>query len=425
MQKTPSIGIGLCGLGTVGSGLVNIFKHQANQLDNCQLVAIGARRTNPLCDTNAFVLQDIFAVAKDPHVDILVELIGGTDTARELIITAMQNGKHIVTANKALIAECGTELFAIAHRNNVALRYEAAVAAGTPIVSVLQNHLRANHILSCVGIINGTSNFILTKMREEHLSFDNALALAQEKGYAEADPTFDIGGTDIAHKLAILLREAFAADVAWQSIERQPLKRVQAEDVQAASELGYTIKMIGRAVRTEEDAIEASVYPMLIKKGHMLSDIEGTMNGILVTSEPLGKSFYYGAGAGAGPTASSVAADIVAVSSYLNANAVMPKAPSVRSTPLVAFAKQQFAFYWRLLVPNCTGVLASIATCAAQQSINIEALLQKESTDETTEVIILTFPVSTAALEAVQIRLQEHYPSIQSNYLPILATEYE
>ncbi|MCB1615327.1 MAG: homoserine dehydrogenase, partial [Pseudomonadales bacterium] len=311
--------IGLCGLGTVGSGVFNTLKNNASTISAkaasaIEVVHVGARSDNPCCDTSGVRLsRDIFEVARDPDVDVLVELIGGVETAKELIETAIKNGKHIVTANKALIAEHGNTLFELAALHNVMFAYEAAVAGGIPIIKALREGLAANRIEWVAGIINGTGNFILTEMGDKGRAFDEVLKEAQELGYAEADPTFDVEGIDAAHKLVILASLAFGIPLDSKKVFTEGISRLSTRDVGYAAELGYRIKHLGIA-RKKDEGIELRVHPTLIPKEQVIANVDGVMNAVMVWGDTVGPTLYSGPGAGSGPTASSVIADLVDVS---------------------------------------------------------------------------------------------------------------
>ncbi|MGB1685938.1 MAG: homoserine dehydrogenase, partial [Pseudomonadales bacterium] len=313
--------VGVCGLGTVGSGLFKIFQHGADEIGRKtaampQLVQVGCRRDHPDCDLTATnVTRDIFDVARNPEVDILVELIGGTDVAKDLVLEAIGNGKHIVTANKALIALHGDEVFAAADRQGVTVRYEASIAGGIPIVKAIREGLAGNRINWLAGIINGTSNFILSEMSRpgSNRSFEDVLKEAQALGYAEADPTFDVEGIDAAHKLTILASIAFGIPLNFPALFTEGISRITSADIEFARELGYRIRHLGIGRRLP-DGVELRVHPALVKNDQMLAQVDGVMNAVMVGSDAAGPTLYYGAGAGAGPTASAVMADIIDLS---------------------------------------------------------------------------------------------------------------
>lgn len=296
-----SLKIGVCGLGTVGSGVVNIFNaHHGLIQQRCnadlQLVHIGARRDNPNCDTSSYrVSRDVFDVVRDPNVDVVVELMGGTTVARDLVTQAIEAGKHVVTANKALIAEYGNELVALAERAQVALRFEAAVAGGIPIIKVLRESLAANVVSGVAGIINGTGNFILTEMANAGRSFDDVLAEAQALGYAEADPTFDIDGTDAAHKLVILASLAFGIPLDADAAVTEGIDKVTPEDLEFAKELGFCVKHLGIA-RRNGNAIDLRVHPTLIPTHRQIARVDGVLNAVMVEADAVGEIVLTGPG---------------------------------------------------------------------------------------------------------------------------------
>ena len=307
--------IGICGLGTVASGVVNIFNdHQGLISSRCgadvALIHIGARRDNPNCDTSAYrVSRDLGAVVEDPAVDVVVELIGGTTTARDLVTKALTAGKHVVTANKALIAECGNELASLADAQGVSLRFEAAVAGGIPVIKTLREALAANEITGISGIINGTGNFILTEMSSAGRSFGDVLAEAQALGYAEADPTFDVDGTDAAHKLAILASIAFGTPVGTENVAKEGIDLITPEDLEFAAELGFRVKHLGIARRTGE-AVDLRVHPTLLPERQLLARVDGVLNAVRIEGDAVGELVLTGPGAGSLPTASAVCADL-------------------------------------------------------------------------------------------------------------------
>ncbi|MFT7300782.1 MAG: homoserine dehydrogenase, partial [Porticoccus sp.] len=313
-----SVKIGICGLGTVGSGVVNVLNRNAGEISaraGCQIVItqVGARRDNPACEFDDIsVSRDIFEVADNPDIDILVELIGGTTVAKDLVFRAIENGKHVVTANKALIAEFGNEIFKAAKEKGVTVAFEAAVAGGIPIIKAIREGLSANRIEWLAGIINGTGNFILTEMRDKGRDFADVLKEAQALGYAEADPTFDVEGIDAAHKLVILASLAFGIPLQFEKVFTEGISKVDSQDVAYAQQLGYCIKHLGiarRSTYSDNGGIELRVHPTLIPAKQLIANVDGVMNAVLVKGDAVGPTLYYGAGAGAEPTASSVIAD--------------------------------------------------------------------------------------------------------------------
>ena len=400
---SKSVTVGIVGLGTVGSGTVNVLQRNAEEIASrvgrpIEISHIGARRDNPNCDiTGIKVSRDVFAVAADPDVDILVELIGGTTTARDLILQAIANGKHVVTANKALIAENGSEICTAAHAKGVDVAFEASVAGGIPILKSLGEGLAANHIKWVAGIINGTGNFILTEMREKGRAFVDVLAEAQALGYAEADPTFDVEGIDAAHKLTILASIAYGIPLQFSKVYTEGISKLTTEDVDAAEQFGYRIKHLGIAKDTGK-GIELRVHPTLIPKRRLIANVDGVMNAVLVKGDAVGPTLYYGAGAGADPTASAVVADLVDVVRAMTADpenrvphlAFQPDALS--DTPILPMEEIETAYYLRLQASDKPGVLADITRILGENGISIEALVQKEAAagENSVPIILLT-----------------------------------
>ena len=386
------INIGICGLGTVGSGTVNVLSRNLVDINaraqcDIHLAHIGARRDNPACDTSSVkISRDIFEVVNDPQIDIVVELIGGTTIAKDVIMTALGNGKHVVTANKALVAEFGTELFAQAEANGVTLSYEAAVAGGIPIISALREGLSANKIEWLAGIINGTGNFILTEMRDKGRDFADVLAEAQALGYAEADPTFDVEGIDAAHKLVILASLAFGMPLQYDNVSCEGISNIEPVDVAYATELGYRIKHLGVARFVEGQGIELRVHPTLIPESCLIANVDGVMNAVMVKGNAVGPTMFYGPGAGAEATASAVISDVVRVARNLaggsSLQAMVPSlgysADALEDYNVLPIEAAETAFYLRISVEDKPGALSQIAQILSDEGISIEALIQKE-----------------------------------------------
>ncbi|WP_415882549.1 homoserine dehydrogenase [Neptuniibacter sp. QD34_54] len=393
--------VGICGLGTVGGGTFNVLKRNAEEIARRAgrkiiVEEVGARDTNPDCDTKGTqITNDIFAVAKNPEIDVVVELIGGYDVAKELVLTAIEHGKHVVTANKALIAVHGNEIFEAAQKKNVMVAFEASVAGGIPIIKAIREGLSANKINWLAGIINGTGNFIMTEMRDKGRAFEDVLAEAQELGYAEADPTFDVEGIDAAHKLTILASLAFGVPLQFEKAFTEGISKITREDVQYAEELGYRIKHLGITRRTD-NGVELRVHPTLIPESALIANVNGVMNAVLVDGDAVGQTMYYGAGAGAEPTASAVVADIVDVVRTLTADrdnrvphlAFQPT--ELSDAPILPIEQTESAYYLRMNAQEKPGVLAKISSILGAQDINIEAIIQKETTEDQVPVIILT-----------------------------------
>ena len=404
-EKGKSIKVGIAGIGTVGAGTVNVLKRNADEIARrvgrpIEITHVASRRTEHACDlTGIKVSTDVFAVAGDPDVDILVELIGGTDTARELVLTAIGNGKHIVTANKALIAEHGNAIFTAAHEKGVDVAFEASVAGGIPILKSLGEGLAANHIKWIAGIINGTGNFILTEMRDHGRAFDDVLAEAQQLGYAEADPTFDVEGIDAAHKLTILASIAFGIPLQFSKVYTEGISKLTTEDVRAAEQLGYRIKHLGIAKDTG-NGIELRVHPTLVPQDVLLASVNGVMNAVMIDGDAVGPTLFYGAGAGAEPTASAVVADIIELGRALTADhdERVPylgfHAEQMSETPVLPIEDVECSFYIRLHVQDKTGVLADITRILTEHSISIEAMFQKDVEEgEPVPIVLLTHKV--------------------------------
>lgn len=395
--------IGICGLGTVGAGTFNVLARNHEEIvarAGCEIeiTHIGARRDNPNVELGSVkVSRDIFEVVDDPEVDVLVELIGGTTVAKDLVMRAIANGKHVVTANKALIAEHGNEIFAAANKQGVSVAFEAAVAGGIPIIKAIREGLSANKIEWLAGIINGTGNFILTEMRDKGRDFADVLAEAQALGYAEADPTFDVEGIDAAHKLVILASLAFGIPLQFEKVFTEGISNISPVDVNFAEELGYRIKHLGVASRTVK-GVELRVHPTLIPAKRLIANVNGVMNAVLVKGDAVGPTLYYGAGAGSEPTASSVIADIVDVARTLSAEpkhrvpylAFQPD--SLNDTPVLSIDDVETAYYLRMSALDKPGVLSKVSQILSNAGISIEAIIQKEAPDdvETVPLIILT-----------------------------------
>jgi homoserine dehydrogenase len=408
-----TLNIGLCGLGTVGAGVLELLRERAEMLTarsglQMSLVHAGTRRERPdlaLGDTRQSA--DLLAVARDPEVDVVVELIGGTTLARELVAAALQAGKHVVTANKALIAEHGMELLAIAEEQGVALRFEAAVAGGIPIIKTLREGLAANQVASVAGIINGTGNFILTEMAAHGRDFADVLAEAQALGYAEADPSFDVDGTDAAHKLVILASVAYGVPLAIDAPFMEGVDRVSAIDLQYAKELGYRIKHLGIA-RRQGERLELRVHPTLLPASEQLATVDGVLNAVRVQGDAVGEVLLTGAGAGSLPTASAVMADLVDIARAMRAGETR-LAPSLgvpidalRGLAIVPADEVVTPWYLRMTAADRPGVMAGIARVLSERGISIESLIQKPPArgEDRVPVVILTNPASKAYLDA-------------------------
>ena len=394
--------IGLLGLGTVGGGTVTVLTRNAAEIARragreIRIARAAAMQYNPEIhglDQIGLIGNDAFAVVEDPEIDIVIELIGSYSPARELVLKAIANGKHVVTANKALIARHGNEIFAAAREQGVVVAFEAAVAGGVPIIKALREGLAANHIEWIAGIINGTGNFILTEMRDKGRDFADVLAEAQALGYAEADPTFDVEGIDAAHKLTILGSLAFGIPLQFEKTFTEGISRIQAQDVAYAAELGYRIKHLGIARRSGH-GIELRVHPTLIPHRRLIANVDGVMNAVLVKGDAVGPTLYYGAGAGALPTASAVVADVLDVARVLTSdpgNRVPHLAfqhDEIADIPVLPMAEVETAYYLRIAALDQPGVMAEIAGILGSEGISIEAIKQKEPEEGDTHVPLI------------------------------------
>jgi len=407
------ISIGICGLGTVGYGSFTVFAKNSAEISRrsgLEIVVshIATRRIKEGQDVgDVKVSADVFAVAEDPDVNIVLELIGGYDTARELVLRAIANGKHVVTANKALIAVHGNEIFSAAKQNNVVVAYEAAVAGGIPIIKAIREGLSANHIQWLAGIINGTGNFILTEMKENSSEFSAVLKQAQDLGYAEADPTFDVEGIDAAQKLTILASIAFGIPLQFDKAYTEGISKVTIEDIRYAGELGYRIKHLGIA-RKSEKGIELRVHPTLISQDNLIANVNGVMNAVMVQGDAVGPTLFYGAGAGAQPTASAVVADVIDVARTLShpentIPALAFQEGSLSDIPVLPISEIISEYYLRIMARDKAGVLADITEILGDFSINIEAVIQKEPRDhdahQLLSVIILTDEIQESIMD--------------------------
>lgn len=413
-----SIKLAILGLGTVGTGVINLINDNLDELKRRSgrdiiITEVGTRRQRDDIDANIMQNSDLMAIAASANVDIIIEVIGGTTLAKDVIMHAIKHGKHVVTANKALLAEHGNEIFAFAEANNVHVAYEAAVAGGIPIIKVMREALAANKIDWLAGIINGTGNFIMTEMRDKGRPFADVLSEAQELGYAEADPTFDVEGIDAAHKLALLASIAFGIPLQFDSVYCEGITGITLQDVNYAEELGYRIKHLGFAVRrngkgdTDAAGIELRVHPTLIPQDALLANVNGVKNAVLVNSHPLGQTLYCGDGAGAGATASAVMADVMDLVRVLGSKDNDDQSNNGHHVPHLAFIPEQLSdtpilraeqmitgYYLRVHAYDSPGVLADITRILSDAGINIDAILQKPAHKVgQVPVIILTLPV--------------------------------
>jgi homoserine dehydrogenase len=431
------IKVGLLGIGTVGAGTFTVLKRNqeeirrraGREIEIAMVADLDTERAKAIVGSSVVVVKDAHQIVDNPDIDIVVELIGGYGIARELVMKAIANGKHVVTANKALLATHGTEIFRAAQERGVMVAFEAAVAGGIPIIKALREGLTANRIQWIAGIINGTTNFILSEMRDKGLDFDVVLKEAQRLGYAEADPTFDIEGVDAAHKATIMSAIAFGIPVQFDKAHVEGITNLQASDIRYAEKLGYRIKLLGITKRVA-NGIELRVHPTLIPTNRLIANVEGAMNAVLVQGDAVGATLYYGKGAGAEPTASAVIADLVDITRLATADpehrvpylAFQPNEMS--DTPILPMSEITTSYYLRICVADKLGVMADITRILADGAISIDAMLQKEPADgETqTDIIILTHQtqekhvdraiaaieaLSTVVAKVTRIRLEE------------------
>jgi homoserine dehydrogenase len=399
------INVGLLGIGTVGGGTFTVLQRNAEEITRragrpIRITVVADKNlelAKKVTGGKCRVTDDAFSVVSDPEVDIVIELIGGYGVAKELVLKAIANGKHVVTANKALLATHGNEIFKAAQDKGVMVAFEAAVAGGIPIIKALREGLTANRIEWIAGIINGTTNFILSEMRDKGLSFDTVLKEAQRLGYAEADPTFDIEGVDAAHKITILSALAFGIPMQFDKAYIEGISKLDAIDIKYAEQLGYRIKLLGITKRTPE-GVELRVHPTLIPTKRLIANVEGAMNAVLVQGDAVGATLYYGKGAGAEPTASAVIADLVDVTRMHTADpenrvphlAFQPNA--MADLKILPMDEVQTSYYLRLRVQDKPGVLADITRILADEQISIDAVIQKEpgEGEDQTDLIMLT-----------------------------------
>jgi homoserine dehydrogenase len=415
------INVGLLGIGTVGCGAYTVLRRNQEEIGRRAGSSITMKmvadkdidKVRSIVGERAIVTADAFEVVNSKDIDIVVELIGGTGIARELVLQAISNGKHVVTANKALLAQHGNEIFEAAQKHDVMVAFEGAVGGGIPIIKSLREGLTANRIEWIVGIINGTSNFILSEMREKGASFGDVLKEAQARGYAESDPTFDIEGVDAAHKLTIMAAIGFGIPMQFGSAYIEGISKLTREDIRYAEELGYRIKLLGIAKRKEK-GIELRVHPTLIPEKRLIANVEGVMNAILVKGDAVGQTMYYGAGAGAEPTASAVVADLVDVARMLTSDpehrvphlAFQPG--QLASTPILPIGEVETSYYFRMRVYDRPGVLADITRILADLSISIDAMVQKEPSEgeDQVDIIMLTHQTIEKNVDAALARIE-------------------
>lgn len=421
MQVMKELKVGLLGIGTVGGGTYTVLTRNQAEISrrlgtSVRVVQVADRNlahAKQVTGGQVAVTDDAFAVVNNPEVDVVVELIGGYTVAKELVLKAIENGKHVVTANKALLAVHGNEIFKAAAAKGVIVAFEAAVAGGIPIIKALREGLSANRIEWVAGIINGTTNFILTEMREKGLAFDDVLKEAQRLGYAEADPTFDVEGIDAAHKLTIMASIAFGMPMQFDQAYTEGITKLTIKDIKYAEELGYRVKLLGISKKTEA-GVELRVHPTLIPEKRLVANVNGAMNAVVVKGDAVGPTLYYGAGAGAEPTASAVVADLVDIARLTNANAEqrvpylgfqLDQQASINVLPI---SEVSSAYYLRMRAMDKPGVLAEVTKILGDRDISIDAMMQKEPQEGESEadIVILTHVTMErnmdAAIEAIQ-----------------------
>lgn len=420
-----AIQVGLMGIGTVGSGVFNVLRRNQSEIQRragrgiaiTMVADLDVARAQSIVGEGVQVVDDARAIIANPDIDIVVELIGGYGIAKQLMLEAIAAGKHVVTANKALLAVHGTEIFAAAHKKGVMVAFEAAVAGGIPIIKALREGLTANSIQWIAGIINGTTNFILSEMRDKGLDFAVVLKEAQRLGYAEADPTFDIEGVDAAHKATIMSAIAFGIPVQFDKAHVEGITKLAAQDIKYAEQLGYRIKLLGITKRTPK-GVELRVHPSLVPAKRLIANVEGAMNAVMVHGDAVGTTLYYGKGAGSEPTASAVIADLVDITRLHTADTAQRvphlafQPDQMSDLPVLAMDDVVTSYYLRLRVADQPGVLAQVTGIVAEAGISIDAVLQREA-DEVggegstqTDLIILTHDTREGVMNAAMARLQ-------------------
>ncbi len=416
------ISVGLLGIGVVGSGVWDVLGRNADEIQRRAGRAIkiskvadkDTRKAEKLAGKEAKIIPDAFQVVRSRDIDIVIELIGGATIAKDLVLEAIRNGKHVVTANKALLATHGNEIFAAAQKKGVMVAFEASVGGGIPIIKALREGLAANRIEWIAGIINGTSNFILSEMRDKGLAFGTVLKEAQKKGYAEADPTFDIEGVDAAHKLTILAALAFGVPMQFEKCFKEGIAKLTQQDIRYAEQLGYRIKLLG-ITRKKKKGIELRVHPTLIPTRRLIANVEGVMNAILVKGDAVGPTMYYGAGAGSQPTASAVVADLVDVTRLITADpeqrvphlAFQPD--RLAKDPILPIKEIETSYYLRMRVKDRPGVLADITRILADSRISIDAMVQKEpgEGEKQVDIVMLTHRTLEKNVDAAMARIEK------------------
>ena len=427
------LNVGILGLGTVGGGTYTVLTRNADEIlrrsgVNIRVAQVADQnidRANTLVKGNTNVTDDAFAVVNNPEIDVVVELIGGYTIAKDLILQAIANKKHVVTANKALIAVHGSEIFSAAHKMGVIVAYEAAVAGGIPIIKALREGLGANRHQWVAGILNGTTNFILTEMRDKGLGYQDVIGEAQRLGYAEADPTFDVEGIDAAHKLVILSAIAFGMPLKFDQVYTEGITQLEQSDIKYAEKLGYNVKLLGIAKRTDK-GVELRVHPTLIPEKRLVANVDGAMNAVVVQGDAVGPTLYYGAGAGAEPTASAVIADLMDVARQMDisADARVPylsyQPDQIQDLPVLPIEEVESAYYLRLHVADKPGVMAAVTKILADRTISIDAMIQKEPAQgkKEADVVILTHQTIEKNINAAIAEI-EAIPSITSKLVKL------
>ncbi len=429
-----SVNLAILGLGTVGAGALRLLQDNAAEITRrtgreIRITHVGSRRPRPDLQLDGIVCsEDLLSIVRAADVDIVIEVMGGMTVAREVVTEAIKHGKHVVTANKALLAEHGNALFALAEQHHVHVAFEAAVAGGIPIIKVLREGLAANKIEWLAGIINGTGNFIMTEMRDKGRAFDDVLAEAQALGYAEADPTFDVEGIDAAHKLTILASIAFGIPLQFEKVYTEGITKLTAQDVEYAEQLGYRIKHLGIARRTA-DGIELRVHPTLIPEQRLIANVNGVKNAVLVQSDAVGPTLYFGAGAGAGPTASAVVADVVDLVRMMTAESAGAHVPhlafqpdALSDTPILAADQMTTGYYLRIDAEDTPGVLADVTGILSRAGINIDAILQKPiHTQGSVPVVLITQPVREQRMNQAIVEIE----ALQAINSPVMRIRLE
>ena len=419
------IRVGLLGVGTVGAGVFNVLARNGDEIERrsgrrLEVVQVSRRdvaAAQAVVGAQASVTADPFEVVNNPDIDVVVELIGGYTLAKDLVLQAIANGKHVVTANKALLAVHGSEIFEAARQRSVVVAFEAAVAGGIPIIKTLREGMSANRVDWLAGIINGTTNFILSEMRSKGLSFAEVLKQAQALGYAEADPTFDIEGVDAAHKLSLMSAIAFGVQVQFDKAHIEGITKLQTADIRYAEQLGYRIKLLGITKRVEA-GVELRVHPTLVPSEHLLANVEGPMNAVVAHGDAVGTVLSYGQGAGGEPTASAVVADMVDLARVIDADAahrvpVLGFQPaSLSDLPVLAMAQVVTSYYLRMRVKDQAGVLAQLTSILAEHNISIDAMLQREAAavggeeSHQTDLIVLTHDTQEGQMDQAIARME-------------------